>query len=159
MKVRMHVAFLVFALLAATSCSKETALPADLPKAENVQAIEGALLQLVNQHRASRGFPQLTFSQVAYSYANQHTDYMIASGTISHHDFTARATKISEAVDAKAVAENVAKDYPSAEAALQGWLQSPEHRETMEGTFTHTAVSVKKAPDGTLYYTQLFYLQ
>ncbi|MBC2838034.1 CAP domain-containing protein [Robiginitalea sp. SC105] len=159
MKMRMQCAFLLFILLAVTSCSKESVAPAVTIEAENVQAVEGALLQLVNEHRQAIGAAPLAFSELAYSYANEHTEYMIATGNTSHHDFNTRASKIAEAVDAKAVAENVAKDYDTAKQAFEGWFASPDHRSTMEGTFSHTAVSVKRAPDGQLYFTQLFYLQ
>ncbi len=155
----MHRAFLVILVFVAASCSKETTAPPNIQQAENVPALEAELLQLVNQHRSSLGLEALTFSGVAYQHANTHTDYMIATGQLNHDNFSARASQISETVNAKSVAENVAKDYSTAAQALQGWLDSPPHRDTMEGTFSHTAISVKSAPDGTLFFTQLFFLQ
>lgn len=159
MKMRMQCAFLVFFALAIASCSKEATLPVNPIEAENVQAVEGALHELVNEHRQSIGAEPLAFSELAYSYANQHTDYMIATGNTSHDDFNARASKIAEATDAKSVAENVARDYDTAREAFEAWMASPSHRSTLEGSFSHTAISVKRAPDGNLYFTQLFYLQ
>lgn len=146
-------------LALAASCSKESEGPSDIPVAENVRAVENELMQTVNEYRLSQGHAALNFSQLAYDYANQHTDYMIASGAINHDGFSARASEITAQVDAKSVAENVAKDYPSAEKAFEGWLGSESHRKTMVGEFTHTAVSVKKSPEGKLFYTQLFYQQ
>jgi len=143
----------------ALSCSKEQAETAVIPVAENVPSVESELLSLVNTHRASLGYSPLSFSQVAYDFANEHTDYMVSKGTISHYNFSARASSIAKAVDAQAVAENLAKDYPSAEKALEGWLASDSHKKTMEGEFSHTAISVKRDTDGTLYFTQLFYLE
>ena len=99
----------------------------------------------------------MDYSAVAYEYANKHTDYMIAKGSINHDNFSARASDISQAVNASFVSENVAKDYDSAVEAFQKWLASSDHRKTMEGEFTHTAVSVKRNSDGKLYFTQLFY--
>ena len=58
--------------------------------------------------------------------------------------------------EAEAVA-GIAKDYPDATTALENWLESPNHRKTIEGEFTHTAVSVKKDSSGKFYFTQLFY--
>lgn len=159
MKMKLQQAVLVLFTVLAISCSKEPAEAGPVPVAENVPSVESRLLELVNDHREALGYSALTFSQVAYSFANEHTDYMVASGTISHYNFSARASSIAEAVDAKAVAENVAKDYPSAEKALEGWLASESHRKTMEGDFSHTAISVKKDSKGTLYFTQLFYLK
>lgn len=159
MKRILQAAILVLVVAFAASCSKEAIESVPAPEAENVPAVEQALLQMVNEYRSQQGHQPLSFSPVAYSYANAHTDYMIASGEISHYNFSARAQDITREADAKAVAENVAKDYPDAESALQGWLQSESHRKTIEGTFSHTAISVKKAPDGSLFFTQLFYLK
>jgi len=86
--------------------------------------------------------------------ANEHNNYMISSGSLSHDNFSARAAKISSKESAEYVAENVAKDYETAEEAFQGWLKSTNHRSTMEGEFTHTAVSVKKTNTGKFYYTR-----
>ena len=141
------------------SCSKESDEIRELPVAQNVTALELEVLALVNAHRESMGQPALEFSQVAYDYANEHTDYMISTGSLNHDNFTARASGISSKVAARAVSENVARNHTTAAQAVEGWLGSPAHRKTMEGNFTHTAVSVKKDPQGNLYYTQLFYLQ
>ena len=159
MKMKVQQALVVLFVSLAFSCSKEPADPAVIPVAENVPSVESELLELVNSHRTSLGYSPLSFSQLAYEYANEHTDYMVSTGTISHYNFSARASSIAKAADAQAVAENLAKDYPSAEKALEGWLASDSHRKTMEGEFSHTAISVKKDPNGTLYFTQLFYLK
>ncbi len=159
MKMKLQQAFLALFIALAFSCSGENADAETYPEAENVHGIEQELLGLVNGHRASLGYAPLSFSQVAYKYANQHTDYMVAAGSISHYNFSARASGIAEEVDARAVAENVAKDYPTAQKALEGWLGSESHRKTMEGDFSHTAISVKRDSRGTLYFTQLFYLE
>ena len=94
---------------------------------------------------------------MAYQSAQAHTDHMIAKGRINHDDFSARASSIGEAVQAESVAENVAKDYDSAQKAFEGWLKSASHKKTMEGDFTDTAVSVKKDSLGILYFTQIFF--
>ncbi len=143
--------------MAATSCSKEVLDNGPLPSADNHPAMEQELLGLVNSHRLSLGYAPLEFSAVAYEYANQHTDYMIAKGSLSHDNFSARASGISKEVNAEYVAENVARDYSQAMQAFESWLDSPSHRKTVEGDFSHTAVSVKQDPSGNFYYTQLFF--
>ena len=82
---------------------------------------------------------------------------MISKGSISHDNFSARASNIASEVGAEYVAENVAKDYDTAVTAFENWLASSSHKKTMEGEFTHTAVSVKKDADGNFYFTQLFF--
>ena len=159
MKMRMPRAFPVLLLLASISCTREPADSETPLRPRSLPAVESAVLDLVNQHRDGIGLAPLSYSAVAYTYAGDHTDYMIATGTLSHHDFDSRASRIAADTNAKQVAENVARNYADAGAVLAAWLVSDSHRTTLEGNFTHTAVSVKEAPDGTLYFTQLFYLQ
>lgn len=128
-----------------------------IPEAENNVQLEQELLTVVNDHRNSLGLNQLEFSVVAYKYANKHTDYMISKGSLSHDNFSARASSINSEVTVQMVAENVAKDYDTAMEAFEGWYNSSSHKKTMEGDFTHTAVSVKKNVQGEFYFTQLFY--
>lgn len=152
--------FLVYLVLAFTACSKEAYGPAgipDIPEAENVVEVEQELMGVVNDHRISLGYSALQYSPIAHEYANEHNDYMIAQGDLSHDNFSARASGIAGEVNAEYVAENVAKDYNTASEAFQGWLNSTSHKKTMEGEFTHSAVSVKKDTDGNFYFTQLFY--
>ncbi len=139
------------------SCSKEAAEPLLVARALSSPEIEQELLGLVNAHRSSLGYTSLEFSPVAYEYASAHTDYMIASGSLNHDNFSARASGISQEVNAEFVAENIARDYDTARQAFNGWLESSGHRKTLEGDFTHTAVSVKKDASGNFYYTQLFF--
>lgn len=128
-----------------------------IAEAENNVILEQEVLAVVNDHRASLGLNQLEFSEIAYKYANKHTDYMISKGSLSHDNFSARASSINSEITVKMVAENVAKEYDTAMEAFEGWYQSSSHKKTMEGEFSHTAVSVKRNAEGDYYYTQLFY--
>ena len=157
MKMRTHYIALVLFVCTLASCSKESVETTDIIETENVTEIENELLNVVNQHRISLGQNSLEFNSLAYSHANAHTDYMVAKGTINHDNFSKRASDISSQVDAEFVAENVAKDYVTASEAFEGWLNSSSHKQTMEGEFTHTAVSAKKDTDGNLYFTQIFF--
>ncbi len=159
MKMKMKTAIMVCLVLFAASCSKEPyeEETATIPEAQNAVAVEQALLIIVNDHRISLGYNTLEYSSVAQEYADEHTDYMISKGNLSHDNFSSRASGVSAEVNAEFVAENVAKDYSDASSAFQGWLESSSHKKTMEGEFTHTAVSVKKASNGKLYFTQLFF--
>jgi len=157
MKMRTHFVALVLFVCTMASCSKESIENASIPKAENAKEVEVELLAVVNDHRISLGQPALDFSEVAYEYANEHNDYMISKGSINHDNFSSRASKISSRVSAEFVAENVAKDYDDAAEAFQGWLNSSSHKKTMEGDFSHTAVSVKINDAGKFYFTQIFF--
>lgn len=146
-------------VIVAVSCSKESEEQPVTIIAVNATEVESELFNLVNDHRVALGQSPLSFSQVAYDYANQHTDYMISTGSLSHDNFTARASGIAAEVQARAVSENVGRDYATALKALEGWLSSEPHRKTLEGEFSHSAISVKQDARGTLYFTQLFYLE
>ncbi|TFG74004.1 MAG: CAP domain-containing protein [Flavobacteriales bacterium] len=158
MKMKLRHTLLIGVVLLTVSCSKESVVgETPIQESENVVFVEVELLNVVNDHRASLGYKILEYSAVAYEFANNHTDYMIAKGSLSHDNFSARASNISAIENAEFVAENVAKDYDNAVEAFQGWLNSSSHKKTMEGDFTHTAVSVKKDANGNFYFTQLFF--
>ncbi|HEA20508.1 hypothetical protein LCGC14_1233890 [marine sediment metagenome] len=157
MKMRIHLIVLAVFTSVLASCSKETSETVDIVEKENVTEVEQNVLATVNEYRVSYGLNALKFDPIAYKYASEHTDYMIAKGALSHDEFTARATALAADVDVELVAENVAKDYTTATEVFQGWLESTNHRRTMEGDFNHTAVSVKKDSNGTFYFTQIFY--
>ncbi|RNC92407.1 MAG: CAP domain-containing protein [Allomuricauda sp.] len=120
-------------------------------------AFENEVLAAVNDYRASQNLNTLQFGNEAYIDAEGHTMYMINEGKLSHDNFNARAANVSEKTNAAAVAENVAKNYSTAEEVVTAWLASPSHRSTIEGDFTHSSITAREAQDGTLYYTQIFY--
>ncbi len=155
--MRLRNAFLILFVCIVGSCSKESLDNTNIIEAKNAYEVENELLNIVNSHRVSFGYNSLVFSAIAYEHANKHNDYMVATGNLSHDGFSSRASSISNEVNAEFVAENIAKDFSSATEAFQNWLGSPDHKKTMEGDFTHTAVSVKKDAQGNLYFTQLFY--
>ena len=155
--MRLRKLLLVLFVCSLGSCSKESIENIEIAKAENAPEVENALMAVVNDHRISLGQNPLEFSAVAYEYANDHNDYMISKGSISHDNFSARASRIASEVNAQLVAENLAKDYDSALEAFESWLASSTHKTTMEGDFTHSAVSVKKNSAGDYYFTHLFF--
>ncbi len=118
---------------------------------------EAALFDLLNAYRQSRALSPLTFSAEAYEHAEAHNQFMISQGELSHEGFAERASKISRELQANFVAENVAKDYTSAEMALEGWLESSAHKSTIEGDFTHSTLSIMLDTKGNPYYTQIFF--
>lgn len=156
--MRTQIIALVLFVTTLASCTKDSPLETtDIAVAENAIEIENELLAVVNEYRTSLAQTTLKYSAVAYEYANAHNDYMISKGSISHDNFSSRASNISTEANAKSVAENVAKDFDNATQAFEGWLNSSSHKLTMEGDFTHTAVSVKMNGEGDFYFTQLFF--
>lgn len=53
-------------------------------------------------------------------------------------------------------AENVASGPMSAREVVDGWLHSPGHRHNIEGDFQLTGIGLASAPNGMIYFTQIF---
>lgn len=117
---------------------------------------------LVNAHRADLDLAPLTlvapYSAIARGHSADMADGSVAFG---HDGFEARADDMAaEGAQLLAVGENVAWisagwDAP-AEEIVQGWLDSPPHRENIESDFTHGGMGAARDPEDGWYATQLF---
>lgn len=126
---------------------------------ENIQysTIELEILDLVNAHRQSIGLKTLNSLDIVSGVAEGHTNYMIENGQISHDNFPERSEALIKSAKAKAVGENVAYGYGSAEAVVNGWLNSEGHREVIESTkYTHFGISTESNSEGRNYFTHIF---
>lgn len=114
-------------------------------------------MQLINDYRVRIGLNALQkINHISYK-CQEHNAYMIANNVVNHNDFTARSENIMGVLGAKNVGENVAYNYKTSEAVLQAWLESPGHKENIEGNFTHFGLSVTTDPaTGKKYYTNIF---
>lgn len=165
--MKLQYAFLFLFLAALTSCTSTSIQEEEAlfdnentsieSVAANASTTANEVFEAINNYREEMGLTKLEFSNDTYKYADEHTDYMIAEGKISHDNFNSRASNVANETGATVVKENVAKNYPKAEQALNGWLNSQSHKNTIEGDFTHTTISVKADDKGKLYYTQLFF--
>lgn len=153
---------LAFFVLSLTSCSKDS-----LPEAEsaNLQteipvieysAIELNIIDLVNDYRAANGYAQLDALDAISWQAENHNLHMIEKGEVCHDDFAVRYSALVNAVSAKAVSENVAYGYRTAEAVVEAWIRSEGHRKNLEGDFTHFGISVEQDAAGKFYFTNIF---
>ena len=97
------------------------------------------------------------YKQSSDNLTSKVTNYMIENGITSHDKFSERAENISKRTGAVFVAENVARNYDTLEAALEAWLDSPGHRINIEGNYTHSAINIRPNSNGDLYFTQLFF--
>jgi uncharacterized protein YkwD len=115
------------------------AVPKQLPTADDMPKVAARVLELVNQARAkprkcgSREFspaPPLTLSPTLSRAALAHAKDMSAKKFLEHRGSdgskpSERATRAG--YKWSAIAENIAEGPASAEAAVQGWLESPGH--------------------------------
>ena len=152
-------------LISVASCSKDTVendvadYTIDLTLAQqNDNDFANEVLVLINAHRASLNIdPLLPGTQFSSAYAVDHTNYMIEVNQINHHNFGVRSAALVSN-GANVVGENVAFGFDNAEAVVNAWLNSPSHRNNIEGNYTHSGFGIKKSNTNNAYYfTQLFY--
>ena len=119
--------------------------------------IETEILDLVNQHRLEIGLSALKELNVISGVADGHTQYMISKGQINHDNFNLRADKLMSIASAKAVSENVAYGFSTAQGVVNGWLNSEGHRKAIEDPKnTHFGISTESNSEGKNYFTQIF---
>ena len=153
-------AFALFAVIALSSCSSESlneeenlslemAIPATKP-------IEEEVLDLINEYRAEQGLNTLFYNGTVKAVAFTHTDYMIEENDVSHHNFYIRKQNLQQSENAQVVSENVAFGYTSAQSVVNAWINSPSHRQNLEGDYTHFDLSAEQDENGDWYYTNIF---
>lgn len=147
------------------------AAPLTLPTADDMQKVATRVLELVNQARAksrkcgARAFPPappLTLSPLLSRAALAHAKDMSAHKLFEHRgsDGSKPADRVLRAgYDWAAVAENIALGAASAEAVVQGWLDSPGHCVNIMGAQYREmglAYFTDFARKGDIYWAQTF---
>ncbi len=122
---------------------------------ENNDAMSSEILAIVNDYRASLNLPPFSSHALAKDKAMDHTAYMIVNNRVSHDNFFERSDYL-RANGASAVSENVAFGYRTAQAVVDGWLNSPDHKQAIEGDYTHSGISVAQTESGVNFFTHIF---
>ena len=162
MKVSKLLPFMaIVALLGLTSCSADSAAEdkvnsIEVPIAPQAKQIEIEIMELINAHRINNGLNVLLDHNTVKAVAFTHTDYMIEVDNVSHDNFFQRKQSLQENADANIVSENVAYGFNSAASVVNAWLNSPSHRENIEGDFTDFDVSAEQNNEGKWYFTNIF---
>lgn len=121
-------------------------------------SLQAKTVELVNVYRVSKGKKNLNFNEEAYKMALAHTQYMAQKAVLAHSDFENRAKGLADKIGAEiVVAENLSRNFDTAEDTVQEWLKSTGHRNNILGDYTYTAAAVVSTPDGDVYYTQVFF--
>jgi uncharacterized protein YkwD len=146
--------FLAILALASTlpacdSGSDPTAPAPELP------AEMGNFVSQMNAHRQSVGCPALVWNDAVAAVAQAHSRDMVDRGYFSHTnpDGESPFDRLASAgVGYSGAAENIAYGYPTGDAVLQAWLDSPGHRANIENcSLTEHGVGL----EGT-HWTHLF---
>ena len=94
----------------------------------------GKLFNLVNDYRRKNGLNDLLWYHPLCEYAKARSQQI--EGAWSHEGYLKEATEgtlyISICPECGRTGENLARDYNSEEAALQGWINSPSHKNNLD---------------------------
>ncbi|SKA94731.1 Cysteine-rich secretory protein family protein [Paucidesulfovibrio gracilis DSM 16080] len=147
-RIRMFLLILL-CLATCTGCAMDTGLnPApyvskrDFPHGGDA-AVPTAkqLLQEINLARVRRDLSPLQRHNALDILAQRHAAFMLRQGHLSHDGFQERF-RLSNAAH---LVENVARNYPTARAVVQGWLDSREHRvNLLAEDITHAGVALEQ---------------
>jgi uncharacterized protein YkwD len=159
--------FVLFIVVLGTmnSCSSNSSAEEAIVTANSSQVIanytysafEIETMKLINDYRVSIGLNALEKINHISCKSEEHVKYMIANNVVNHYDFEVRSQNIIKLLGAKVVGENIAYNYISPKGAVEAWLKSPEHKENIEGNYTHFGISIKENPEtGRKYYTNIF---
>lgn len=160
----LRVLLLVAIIFTMNSCSSDSSEEStDTPTASTQKAMtytynsnELETMALINAYRVSIGLNELKeINHISYK-SEEHDNYMITNNVVNHDDFVSRSENIMKVLGAKSVAENIAYNYNSPQAALEAWLKSPAHKANIEGNFTHFGLAIRLSAEGKKYYTNIF---
>lgn len=163
MKLTKYVSALALAsMLAFTSCTTdsfdqdEDLSVVKLVEAPSPKTIELEILDLINDYRLNLGLTPLKHHTTVKSIAFTHTDYMVEVNNVSHDNFYQRKNSLQVYESAVNVSENVGYGYSSAQAVVNAWINSDDHRANIEGDFTDFDISAEQNADGRWYFTNIF---
>ena len=129
------------------------------------QDLTQRVIDLVNERRAARGLVQLQVSVSLTNSAIWKSRHMAWLEYMGHND---PAPPVARGVGERLLAcgypansagwgENIAYGYPTADAVMQGWLNSPGHRSNIENaSFRAIGVGAATSSDGSVFWTQQF---
>lgn len=151
----------IVAIFSFTSCSTDTmeddAIKAiEVPITPQAKQIEIEIMELINTYRINEGLTPLLNHNTVKAVAFTHTDYMIEANNVSHDNFFLRQQSLEANASANLVSENVAYGFNSAESVVNAWLNSPGHKDNIEGDFTDFDVSAEMNTEGKWYFTNIF---
>jgi uncharacterized protein YkwD len=162
MKVTKLLPFMaVVALLSFTSCSTDNSAEdkvnsIEVPVAPQAKQIEIEIMELINAYRINEGLNTLNEHNTVKAVAYTHTDYMIEVDNVSHDNFFQRKQSLQANAEANVVSENVAYGFSSAESVVNAWINSPSHKDNIEGDYTDFDVSAEQNNEGKWYFTNIF---
>jgi uncharacterized protein YkwD len=128
--------------------------------ASNSDTFDQKILNLVNQERAKVGADPLKINAQLDQAADLHTQDQANLNTSSHtgSNGSGMVDRIQDTgYEYSTIGENVAAGYVDAEAVVDGWMGSDDHRANiLNPSFEDLGVGYSVSDDGTAYWTQDF---
>lgn len=132
-----------------SGCSVAMA-PGVVPKpATPGQLSQASILSAINGVRARNGRPPLKYNSQLEAAARAQANLMASKDTLSHNLGVTLRQRVTTAGYQGAVGENVAGGQRSIDQAIEGWLNSPAHRNTLLSTrFTEFGLAMASVGPG-----------
>jgi len=89
------------------------------------------IMARINGVRRANGRPELSYSSRLARAANDHVRLMASRGRLSHELGGTLRQRVTRVGYFGAVGENLAGGQDTLEGAIEGWLDSPSHRNTL----------------------------
>ena len=142
--------------LGITGCGFD--LPALLADIVNSEQSARKVFDLTNKERTAEGLPALVWNDKLAESGAAHCQDMIDRNYFAHN--TPEGTTPGDRATAAGydwlwVGENIAAGYTSPEQVMQGWMNSPDHKENIL-QFKELGVAVRVSRTGRAYWAQEF---
>lgn len=147
------------------SSAQQVSAKAEEPESfeKKIEFLEVYCFDEVNRQRKERGLEPLLFSERLLDVARNYSRRMAEEGFFSHTDPQGKTAsdRVHEAkLTWKAMGENLLniKGFINpVPPAVEQWMKSEAHsRNILDPDYQYSAVGVWTAPDGMVYFTQLF---
>lgn len=124
----------VLALAVLTAACGDDPTSPEIPP-EGVGPTVLSFVTLMNEHRGTVGCGPLAWADDVAAVATAHSDDMVARDFFAHTnpDGDSPFDRLGDAgITYSLAAENIAFGYPTGEAVLEAWINSPGHRSNIE---------------------------
>lgn len=130
---------------------------------EEIEELERDCLAEVNHQRLARGLPAMAHDAALLAVARSYSRQMVEERFFAHIDpegLDVRQRLEKARITWQMVGENLSysNGYINPVAtSVRGWMESPGHRRNiLEARYNDSAIGVWIAPDGTIYFTEIF---
>ncbi|WP_432409698.1 SafA/ExsA family spore coat assembly protein [Wukongibacter sp. M2B1] len=131
-----------------------------VPLFSTVKSIEQEVIRLTNLERQKAGLAAYKHNWELSRVARYKSEDMVNRGYFSHTSPTYGSPfqmMKSFRISYSAAGENIAMGQKTAQAVVQGWMNSSGHRANiLSKNFTQIGVGYAKNSNGTIYWTQMF---